>query len=98
MISDSDLLKQFKKHRHITEYGLSQQYIMSREAHRFHDGDKMVYSATINEDGAKRMVVFNKVKPYVDAVSGFMRQLRKNIEYSAKIPDNQKVQRFYSIC
>jgi hypothetical protein len=40
------------------------------------------------------MVVFNKVKPYIDAVVGFMVQLRRKPQYQARMFDNVQQQEF----
>lgn len=84
MLSDKELLKQWNKHKDISEYGNANQLDFSRRAHRFYAGDKGVYTAEVQDGGDKRIIVFNKVKPYIDAVSGFFRQIRREPEYSAR--------------
>ena len=93
MLSDKDLLKQFNKHKDITEYGLSLQFDYARRAHRFYSGDQGIYAAEVSSySGDKQVIVFNKVMPYIDSVSGFMRQLRRQPEYSARVQDNEEQQ------
>lgn len=93
MLSDKELLKQFNKHKDITEYGLSLQFDYARRAHRFYSGDQGIYAAEVSSySGDKQVIVFNKVMPYIDAVSGFMRQLRRQPEYSARVQDNEQQQ------
>lgn len=93
MLSDKELLKQFNKHKDITEYGLSLQFDYARRAHRFYSGDQGIYAAEVSSySGDKQVIVFNKVMPYVDAVSGFMRQLRRVAEYSAREQEDEEMQ------
>lgn len=93
MLSDKALLKKFNKDKDITEYGLSLQFDYARRAHRFYSGDQGIYAAEVSSySGDKQVIVFNKVMPYVDAVSGFMRQLRRQPEYSARVQDNEEQQ------
>jgi hypothetical protein len=86
--SDKKLLKQWDKHRHISEGSLEEQHTEARNDHAFYAGDQMAYTATVTDKSRRAMVVFNKVKPYVDAVTGFMIQLRRKPEYLARIFDN----------
>ena len=69
---------------------LSKQYKNTKECQGFYAGDFMDYKDTIQfktPQGAKKkaMVQFNKVKPYVNAVKGFMAQNRRDADYTAKI-------------
>jgi len=97
MLSDKELLKQFTKHKDITDYGLSGQLEFSRRAHRFYDGDKGAYTAEVTDGGDRALIVFNKVKPYVDAISGFFRQIRRQPEYSARVQDSEQQQTYSEI-
>lgn len=90
MLSDKELLKQFQKHKDIDEYGNASQLDFSRRAHRFNSGDKGIYTADVSDGGEKRIIVFNKVKPYVDAVAGFFRQIRRQPEYSARVQNDEQ--------
>lgn len=97
MLSNVDLIKQFTKHRNITEYGLSNQYEFAKKAHRFYSGDKGIYTAEITDDLSKRLIIFNKVQPYIDAVSGFMRQLRREPDYSARTDNDERQEELSAI-
>lgn len=91
MLSDKELIKQFVKHKSISEYDLSNQYDLARRAHRFYNGDRGIYTAEVTDQtGDKRTIVFNKIKPYIDSVSGFMRQLRRVFEYSARVDEEEE--------
>jgi len=89
---DSKLIDQWTKHKNITYSGLGGQYRDAREAHAFHAGDEMHYSATVEDKGQRSAVVFNKVKPFVDAVCGFMVQLRRKPDYQARLIENPSQQ------
>jgi len=93
MISDADLIKQFLKHKDISSGYLSQQHDYARKAHRFYSGDQGIYTAAVtDQSGNTQTIVFNKVMPYVEAVTGFMRQLRREPEYSARVENNEEQQ------
>lgn len=94
LLSDQKLLTQFEKHRSISRGGLQQQHATGGEDHCFFSGDRMAYTASVNDKGRKRMVVFNKVKPFVDAVNGFMIQLRRKAQYNAVMPDSPQQREF----
>ncbi|CAB4214499.1 hypothetical protein UFOVP1454_45 [uncultured Caudovirales phage] len=101
ILSDKLLLKQWENHKEISDAPLSNQHDEARNDHAFHAGDKMAYVASVNDKSSKSkssksMVVFNKVKPYIDAVTGFMVQLRRKPEYLARITDNQQQQELSS--
>lgn len=94
MLSDIDLARQFDKHRKASNSGLSLQYKSMRECQEFYSGDIMQYADKIQYQdnmGRKRraMVQFNKVKPYVNAVKGFMAQNRRKAKYIARVPNDQ---------
>lgn len=100
MKSDKDIIKQFKKHKSITARGLSKQYQNIRDNQAFYAGDIMNYNDYIqfqDQNGNKRraMVQFNLVKPYVDAVKGFMAQNRRAAKYVARMM-NQTAMQAYS--
>lgn len=92
--SDKKLLKQWKKHKSISEGALDDQHTEARNDHAFHAGDKMAYTATVTDKSRRSMVVFNKVKPYIDAVTGFMVQLRRKPEYLARMMDEIQQEEF----
>lgn len=90
--SDSDLLEQWKKHQSLSESALDDQHSEARNDHAFFAGDEMAYTATVTDKSRRATVVFNKVKPYVDAVTGFMVQLRRQPEYLARVFDDLQQQ------
>lgn len=99
--SDSALIKQFTKHRRSSQRGLSKQYENYRMCASFYAGDMMDYKDTVqfvNQAGLKKraMVQFNKIKPYVNSVKGFMAQNRRKAKYEARMPGG-KVQELYSM-
>lgn len=97
LLSDDKLLLQWKKNKSTSAAGLSTQYRLAREAHQFNAGDDMAYQASVMDKGRKKMVIFNKIKPFIDAVSGFMIQLRREPEYFATIQDNQKQEAYSTL-
>lgn len=92
ILSDKKLRKQWDKHRNISESALDEQHSVAHDDHSFYAGDKMAYTASVTDKGRRSMVVFNKVKPYVDAVAGFMIQLRRKPQYIAQLFDNVQQQ------
>jgi len=92
--SDKKLLEQWEKHKNISEGSLDGQHSEARNDHAFHAGDQMAYTATVIDKSRRSMVIFNKVKPYIDAVTGFMVQLRRKPDYLARIFDDKKQQEF----
>lgn len=93
LISETKLLKQWEKHKSVSEDALSRQYRRAKENYAFHFGNKKSYAVNLNGD-ARQPVVFNKVKPYIDSVVGFMIQLRRKPEYQARLTDEIKQQEF----
>jgi hypothetical protein len=90
MKSDFQIVQQFKKHRQISERGLTKQYENTKECEAFYAGDFMSYRDQVqfaDPMGRKKkaMVQFNKVKPYVNAVKGFMAQNRRRSKYIARV-------------
>ena len=92
LLSDRKLLKQWLKHKNISEGQLDDQHTQARNDHAFYAGDKMAYTATVVDKSRRAMVVFNKIKPYIDAVVGFMIQLRRKPEYLARLIDSEQQQ------
>jgi len=90
MLSDKELIKQFKEHQKRSDRGLAEQKERARDSHAFYAGDRMAYEATVTDKGRRRMVVFNKVKPYVDSVAGLMVQLRRKPGYDAKVRESRR--------
>jgi hypothetical protein len=98
--SKSAIVKQFKQHLQETQRGLGSQYSNTRRTQAFYAGDMMAYRDTMQFSDPygqkkKAIVQFNKVKPYVNAVKGFMAQNRREAKYVAHM-DNNPVQEFYS--
>lgn len=101
MLKDVELIVQFKKHKKSTQRGLSKQYENFRVCQSFYAGDIMDYRDNIqftNQLGFKKraMVQFNKVKPYVNVVKGFMAQNRRKAKYEASMQAS-KAQELYSM-
>lgn len=95
MLADNELLQQFKKHKSLTESGLGEQYNNNWDNFAFYAGDMMSYRDQIGYGRRASMVQFNKVKPYVSAVKGFMAQNRRKPTYNASVQDEQ-MQEAYS--
>lgn len=99
MKSDSEIVKQCKKHKALSQSLLGNQYSTIREGQAFYAGDFMSYKDEITFSGSRgqqrAMVQFNRVKPYVNAVSGFMAQNRRKACYVARL-DNEEAQTLYS--
>lgn len=100
MKSDFDIAKQWKKHHKQTKDGLGRQYKNTEECQAFYAGDLMDFwigASSTDQFGVKKraMVQINKVKPYVNAVKGFMAQNRRKAKYSARM-DGNRIQELYS--
>lgn len=94
MQKDSAVAEQFKKHLGISKSKLAKQYSNTKKCQAFYAGDAMSYKDSLTvADGSgrqrKSMVKFNKVKPYVNSVRGFMAQNRRRPKYEARIENNQ---------
>lgn len=101
ILSDPALIANFKKQRKASQRGLAKQYENQRTNTAFYAGDMMDYKDNIqfiNSAGLKKraMVQFNKVKPYVNAVKGFMAQNRRRAKYEARMQGG-KPQQLYSM-
>jgi hypothetical protein len=92
MLNRKKVLEQFKSHQSLSEGNLAKQQTEARNSHRFHNGDTMAYTSSVQDKGRRISVTFNKVKPYIDAVAGFMVQLRRKPDYRARIMENQQQQ------
>lgn len=98
--SDFDIAKQWKKHHKITKDGLARQYKNTEDCQAFYAGDMLDFwigAQSTDQFGVKKraMVQINKVKPYINAVKGFMAQNRRKAKYSARM-DGNRVQEVYS--
>lgn len=89
-MDNAKLVKQFEQHKDISEGGLAEQHNRAETAHRYHAGDKALYQQKGFDKNSRSSVMFNKVKPFIDAVNGFMLQLRRKPDYQARIPDNEQ--------
>lgn len=65
--------------------GLSSQKANTERCQAFYAGDMMDYRAELQRGSAPVMVQFNKVKPYVNGVKGFLAQNRNKAKYVARI-------------
>ena len=99
MKSKKDVLKQFEEHYQITKSGLGGQWRHIKECRSFYAGDYMSYKSELSfgRGSAARVkeVQFNRVKPYVNAIVGFMAQNRRKPDYQAVVQENEE-QRAYS--
>lgn len=88
-MNNEDVLTQFKKHLTITESGLWEQWDKSEQNHAFYSGDEMAYRVGVNHGDVRRIVVFNRVKPFVNAIYGFMIKLRRRPDYQSRQQEPQ---------
>jgi hypothetical protein len=100
MKKDQQIADQFRQHLTETQRGLSTQYQNTRVCQGFYAGDMMEYRDTVQFSDAygqkkKAMVQFQKVKPFVNAVKGFMAQNRREAKYAACM-ENNPMQDMYS--
>ena len=100
MKSKKEIAEQFTKHKNITKSRLSKQYSSVKKCQSFYDGDMMSYEDTMHVTDVrgrsrKALVKFNKIKPYVNAVKGFMIQNRRKPKYDARI-ENNEIQKLFS--
>lgn len=93
MKTKKQILDQWKKHFRTTKSGLKAQYKEAKECQRFYAGDTMDYRDELTFGRGKsksvKSVEFNRVKPYVNAVVGFMAQNRRKPDYQARVEDNE---------
>lgn len=90
MKSKKEILSQFTKHKKISNSGLSNQWNHIKECRAFYAGDYMKYKDMISGGRNKiQEVSFNRVKPYVNSIVGFMAQNRRKPGYQAKMPEEQ---------
>jgi len=101
MKSTKEIAKQFKKHKTQSQARLRKQYGNTKKCQAFYAGDFMSYQDNIDTPNGrgnknnKVLVKFNKVKPYVNAVKGFMAQNRRRPKYEARL-ENDKLQELFS--
>lgn len=85
----------FKEHRQIIDTGFDPQWTKAELNHQFYSGDEMAYNVGVQDGNQRKIVVFNRVKPFVNAISGFMIKLRRKLYYQAREQD-QELQRNYT--
>jgi hypothetical protein len=100
MKTDEQIIKMWHSQHGAWSHGGSKQLTNTRDMQQFYAGDFMSYTDRLQyADGRgnkkSTMVQFNKVKPYVNAVRGFMAQNRQKADYSAR-HENSQMQQFYT--
>lgn len=95
MISKDKIATRFERDLKAAKSGLGKQYDNTKKCIEFYSGDIMNYEDQIQyavRGGKKKraMIRFNKVMPYVDAVSGFMQQNRRMVKFVARNVGNEK--------
>lgn len=100
MKTEEKTIEMFRKQHGSWTHGGSKQLTNTTDCQAFYAGDFMSYTDRLqfaDGRGNKKttLVQFNKVKPYVNAVRGFMAQNRQKADYSARHP-NDEAQEFYS--
>ena len=96
LLNNDDLIKQWELHKGISEGSNNYQHGKAREAHLYHAGDESVYRSSVQDKGVRNQVVFNKIKPFVDSVKGFMIQLRRKPKYLARVIGSEKQEEYSS--
>lgn len=95
MLSKEKAYKQFKRHESITEAGLDRHYQLAELNHQFYSGDEMAYRVSVTDKKSRKIVIFNRIKPLINSVVGFMIKLRRMPDYQARLQDS-KLQKTYS--
>ena len=94
MKNNKEVIKQFENHYKITKSGNKNQWRHIQECQAFYAGDYMNYrdEAAFGRGSSRRIkeVQFNRVKPYVNSIVGFMAQQRAKPDYQAKNPDKEE--------
>lgn len=94
MKSKKKIAEQFKYHYDVTKSGLKSQYRHIQECRAFYAGDYMSYKDdyAFGRGSSRRLkeVSFNRVKPYVNSIVGFMAQMRRKPDYQARLTDNEQ--------
>jgi hypothetical protein len=88
--TDKAIISQFTRHLKTAKRGLSKQWDNTKMCQAFYAGDSMSYVDRlqyVNPRGEKKraLIQFNKLMPFVDAVSGFMMQNRRQAKYVARV-------------
>ncbi len=100
MKSEEEIIEMKRRQHGSWTKGGSKQLTNTKDCQAFYAGDFMSYTDRLqfaDGRGNKKttLVQFNKVKPYVNAVRGFMAQNRQKADYSARHPNNE-AQEFYT--
>lgn len=85
---DDKLAQRISEDKLKSKRGLSYQYKTVKEDFAYYAGDRTYYAGELSYGAIRKMVVFNRVKPFVNGVLGFMIQLRRKPEYQAKDLDS----------
>ncbi len=94
MKSKKDILKEFKDRYQISKAGCRNQYNHIQECQSFYSGDYMNYKdefCFLSRSSGRRKVKevqFNRVKPYINSIVGFMAGQRRKPDYQAKVTDS----------
>lgn len=100
MLPDNKTLaKKIEKDVAYSKAKLAKQYSNTRKCQSFYAGDMLSYQDSvdyIDQNGQRRktLVKFNKVKPYVNSVKGFMAQNRRRQKYEARLENDQTQELF----
>lgn len=93
MLNDKDLIEQFQDHLAASKSGCKAQWKHIKDCRGFYSGDYMNYQTewAWGRGSSRRVkeVSFNRVKPYVNSMVGFMAQMRRNPDYQAVIDDKE---------
>lgn len=101
-IKTMKLAKKLKKQREVSKRSLSAQYDNTKKCIEFYNGNFMSYKDQIqfrDSSGNKKkaIVQFNKVKPNVDAVVGFMAQNRRKAKFVARTMGSTAISGMFSL-
>lgn len=95
MLSKDKIADQFKEHLKLSKRGLGDQYDNFVRCDGAYNGEINVNNGPQLLTGRTNqirntLVRFNKIKPYVSAIKGFMAQNRRKPQYTARIEDNEE--------
>ena len=94
MKSKEEIVKQFDYHYKNSRYGCKNQWRHIEQCQAFYAGDYMNYRDEFaygyGSSRSIQQVQFNRVKPYVNAVVGFMAQQRRKPDYQARIENKEE--------
>lgn len=94
MKSKEEVREQFETQYKISKHGCRRQWRHIQECQTFYSGDYMNYrdEFAFGRGSSRRIrqVQFNRVKPYVNSVVGFIAQLRRKPDYQARMEDKEE--------